>query len=112
MCCHGCGSITGDPLLSAVADSLSVDPAMADIRAELEFGDVDGTLLRFPTPQPPNECALEHSHLQLVQNTFIHYIYIPCSKFISCRLTFVPPLVCSCTRSHSTQSIIQLFQEL
>jgi hypothetical protein len=64
VCCHGCGSITEDPLLSAVADSLSVDPAMADIRAELEFGDVDGTLLRFPTPQPPNECALEHSHLQ------------------------------------------------
>ena len=77
VCCHGCGSITEDPLLSAVADSLSVDPTMADIRAELEFGHVDGTLLRFPTPQPPGDCALEHSHLQLVQNTFIHgYIHI------------------------------------
>ena len=77
VCCHGCGSITEDPLLSAVADSLSVDPTMADIRAELEFGHVDGTLLRFPTPQPPGDCALEHSHLQLVQNTFIHgYIYM------------------------------------
>ena len=66
VCCHGCGSITGDPLLSAVSDSLSTHPAMADIRTELEFGHVDGTLLRFPTPQPTSKCTLEHSHLQLV----------------------------------------------
>ena len=64
VCCHGCPSEDG--LLSAISDSFLSKSQLEGIRAELEFGHVNGSLLQFPTPQPAADCAVQDSNLQSV----------------------------------------------
>ena len=81
VCCHGCSSspVSDDSLLSSIADSFSSTPSLEGIRVELEFGHVNGTLLRYPTPQPPADCTAENSNLQSVcssQQLLCHVLHV------------------------------------
>jgi hypothetical protein len=63
VCCHGCSSASDNILFSAFAEAISSAPSLEGVGVELEFGHVNGTLLRYPTPQPPANCP-EDSNLQ------------------------------------------------
>ena len=67
-CCHGCLA-EEDPFLSAIAQSFSSTTAFSNMGLELDFGREDGTLLRFPTSQPPADCTAVDSRLQSATHT-------------------------------------------
>lgn len=74
VCCHGCSGQNN--LLSAIAEAFSSEPSLVDTQVELEFGHVDGTLLRYPTPEPASDCTTEDSNLQSVLRQNYNILYI------------------------------------
>ena len=80
VCCHGCIPASNQGLLSAVTDSLAHLAALENIRAELEFGHINSTLLRYPTSQPASDCTTLDSNLQSVLPAHYQSVYIHCTS--------------------------------